>query len=148
MYKKVIKYEDYNGQEREEEFYFNINRAELAKMNFDHAGSFEEYCQRLIESRNVQELYALFEKLITMSYGRKSLDGKQFIKNEEYLKEFTQSEAYAELITEFLTVNGAASDFINGILADTLAKIERQNAANGTDKPQLTEVVQAESTVK
>ena len=32
MLKKTIKYTDYNGQQREEDFYFNLNKAELAEM--------------------------------------------------------------------------------------------------------------------
>ena len=35
MLKKTIKYTDYNGIEREEDFYFNLNKAELTEMVID-----------------------------------------------------------------------------------------------------------------
>ena len=38
MYKKTIKYVDYEGNEREEEFCFNISKAELATMELSMDG--------------------------------------------------------------------------------------------------------------
>ena len=38
MYKRPIKYVDFNGVERNEDFYFNLSEAELLKMELGKAG--------------------------------------------------------------------------------------------------------------
>ena len=35
MLKKTITYEDFNGVERKEDFYFNLSKAEIMEMQFD-----------------------------------------------------------------------------------------------------------------
>lgn len=40
MYKKTITYTDYNGVERKEDFYFNLNRAELTKLELSKDGGY------------------------------------------------------------------------------------------------------------
>ena len=46
MYKKVIKYTDYNGVEHEDAFYFNLTKFDLMRMNTEHPGGFEDYINR------------------------------------------------------------------------------------------------------
>lgn len=43
MLKKTIKYEDYNGVERNEDFYFNLTKAELFQMGLGMEGGLEEH---------------------------------------------------------------------------------------------------------
>ena len=38
MLKKTIKFNDYNGVEREEDFYFNLSEAEVMEMEMSHNG--------------------------------------------------------------------------------------------------------------
>ena len=62
MYVKKIKYTDYNGTEREEKFYFHLNKAELMKMQFSVKGGFEAHLKRLLETQNEPEIMKIFEK--------------------------------------------------------------------------------------
>ena len=39
MFKKTITYTDFNGNERTEDFYFHLSKAELAEMDLSKAGS-------------------------------------------------------------------------------------------------------------
>ena len=79
MLKERIKYTDYDGNEREEDFFFNLTKAEVLEMQLEVSGGYSSYIQRIIEAQNVPELISLFKKLILKSYGVKSDDGRRFI---------------------------------------------------------------------
>ena len=122
MYKKTITYPDYNGEEIKEDFYFNLTKAEILEMQLEKEGGLAEKIQAIVDSKNVPELIKIFKELILRSYGKKSDDGKRFIKSPELSREFTQTEAYSELFMELATDSDAASEFINGIIPANLAK--------------------------
>lgn len=122
MYKKIIKYTDYNGTERKEPFYFNLEESDIMRYNFsvDGPNGYQSYLNRLLATQKTTEAYEIFEKFICDSYGVKSDDGKRFIKNQEVLDEFKQSRAYSELLMELISVPGAATEFFNGIMPPAL----------------------------
>lgn len=120
MLKKTIKYTDYEGVEREEDFYFNLNKAEVMEMQLSTDGTLTKLIQKIIAEKNVPKLVEIFKQLILKSYGEKSLDGKRFIKNDQLLEEFTQTEAYSNLFMELSTDSDAAAAFVNGIIPKDL----------------------------
>lgn len=122
MLKKRIKYTDYNGEEREEDFYFNLTKAEIIELELSTTGGLKNMIEKITDSKDMPQLIALFKRLIKMSYGEKSPDGKRFIKSDELSDAFTQTEAYSELFMELATDDTAASDFVNGILPPDLAQ--------------------------
>ena len=130
MYKKTITYPDYNGEEIKEDFYFNLTKAEILEMQLEKEGGLAENIQAIVDSKNVPELIKIFKELILRSYGKKSDDGKRFIKSPELSREFTQTEAYSELFMELATDSDAASAFINGIIPANLAKELPASVAN------------------
>ena len=130
MYKKTITYPDYNGAEIKEDFYFNLTKAEILEMQLEKEGGLAEKIQAIVDSKNVPELIKIFKELILRSYGKKSDDGKRFIKSPELSREFTQTEAYSELFMELATDSDAASAFINGIIPANLAKELPASVAN------------------
>ncbi len=115
MYKKTIKYTDYNGEEREEDFYFNLNKAEIVDMQLSVNGGFDEYIKRITAERDTAKLIKLFKELVLRSYGEKSIDGKRFIKDAEKTLEFTQTEAFSEFYVLLATNTDEAVAFIKGI---------------------------------
>ena len=116
MLKKTIKYTDYDGNEREEDFYFNLSKAEVTEMELSKEGGMSEYIKKISATQNAPELIRLFKEIITKSYGEKSLDGKRFIKNKELTEAFIQTEAYSELFVELASNADEAVKFINGIM--------------------------------
>ena len=116
MLKKTIKYTDYDGNEREEDFYFNLSRAEVTEMELSKEGGMSEYIKKISATQNGPELIKLFKEIIMKSYGEKSLDGKRFIKNKELTEAFIQTEAYSELFVELASNADEAVKFINGIM--------------------------------
>jgi hypothetical protein len=131
MIKKTISYTDYDGNERKEDFYFNLSKPELIEMQTSEAGGLEKKIEKISKEQDVAKIIELMKDIIQKSYGVKSDDGKRFIKNQEILDEFMQSEAYSELFMELATDANAASDFINGILPKGLVEEAKKIEANG-----------------
>jgi len=126
MLKRTIKYEDFDGNPVEEEFYFNLSKSELIELEVQYQKGLSETLQDIIKANDTKSLVAEFKKLVLLSYGQKSLDGKRFIKSDELRDEFSQSLAYDSLFMELATDDKAAADFIQGIvprdLSDAIAK--------------------------
>lgn len=119
MLKKTIKYIDYNGNEIVEDFYFNLNEAEITEMEMGMAGGLSDLLTKIIDTHDVPQLIKYFKAIILKSYGVKSPDGKQFIKSEELSTAFSQTEAYNQLFMELFSGDNSASaaaDFVNGIM--------------------------------
>lgn len=127
MYQKKIKYTDYNGNEREETFYFHFNKAELLDKEFRTPGGIENYVKNIIETQDGQKLADMFKMLIQESYGIKDPEGRRFMKSPEILRNFVETEAYAELYMQLATDSTAAAEFFNGIFPkDDLEAAKRQ----------------------
>lgn len=132
MYKKTITFYDYAGKELTEDFWFNLNKAELIKwLTTSGDYTLDKVLERLSKERNGKKIMEIFENLIHLSYGRKSLDDRKFEKTEELWNDFYQTEAYSVLFTELVTDAKKAADFVNKIipkdLADEVEKIIRDN---------------------
>lgn len=121
MLKKRIKYVDYDGNEREEDFYFNLTKAEITELELSTEGGLQYMIERIIDAKDTPQIIQFFKKIILMSYGEKSPDGRRFIKSDKLSEEFTQTPAYSELFMELATDEKSASNFINGIIPKDLA---------------------------
>ena len=121
MIVKTIKYEDYNGNVREEKFYFNLSKAEILEMEASKNGGLSAYIQRIAEEQDAPKIMELFKELLQKSYGVKSDDGKRFIKSKELTEAFVQTEAYSELFVLLASDADEATVFINGIIPKKLA---------------------------
>lgn len=131
MIKKTITYTDYDGNTRTEDKYFNLSKPELIEMQASEAGGLEKKIEKISQEQDIAKIIELMKEIIQKSYGVKSDDGKRFIKNQEILDEFMQSEAYSELFMELATDANAASEFINGILPKGLVEEAKKLEANG-----------------
>ncbi len=130
MYKKTINYTDFNGNDRKEDFYFNLSKAEILKMNFEQNGGLVNMIDRIINTQDVKALMSIFDDIVTRSYGVKSDDGRRFIKTDELTEAFKQTEAYSELFVELIGTDGAAAEFINGIIPQKVREeLAKQEAA-------------------
>lgn len=126
MYKIHEKYVDYNGTEREEDFYFNLTTTELMKMEFGTEGGLAEKIKKINAAKDTIQIMNTFEEFLKISYGQKSDDGKRFIKSPELLKEFMETPAYSQIYMRLGTDEKAAVDFINHVVpADILAQVDK-----------------------
>lgn len=125
MIKETIKYTDYNGNELVEDFYFNLSKSEIAEMELSYPNGLADHITKMTQSNNGAEIIKLFKELILSSYGRKSDDGKRFIKSDEEAKAFSQTEAYSELFMKLATNADAAAEFVNGIVPKQLGSTQK-----------------------
>lgn len=116
MLKKQITYTDYNGITRTETFHFNLNKAELVKMDLLTEGGMEERINKMIESKDHKEIVELLDSIIMKAYGEKSSDGKRLNKSDEISAAFAQTEAYSELFIELMSDADATAKFIAAIV--------------------------------
>ena len=122
MFKKTVTYTDYNGVERKEDFFFNLNKAELMEMEMGTTGGYAEMVQKIIDAKDAPSIIRIFKELVLKAYGVKSDDGKRFIKNKELSDAFSQTEAYSQIFMELATNDVAAAEFVNGVVPSDLAK--------------------------
>lgn len=120
MLKKTITYTDYNNEERTEDFYFNLSRAELLEMELGVNGKMSSLLEQIVKERDVAKITEHFKTIIHKAYGQKSLDGKHFMKSPEILNEFIHTEAYSNLFVELATNDQKAIEFINGLVPQDL----------------------------
>lgn len=124
MITKKIKYTDYNGVQREENFLFNLSKAELMEMELGTKGGLTDMIQKIIETQDQPSIIAIFKKLVLQAYGEKSADGKRFVKTNENGRPlsiaFSETEAYSKLFMELATDAKSAASFVNGIIPDDL----------------------------
>lgn len=120
MYKKTMTYVDYNGVERTEDFYFNLNKAELLELELGTEGGYEQLLTKIIKTKDQVKLIKIFKDLILMTYGEKSPDGRRFIKSDELRESFMQTEAYSDLFLLLASDDKEAAAFVNGIIPQSL----------------------------
>lgn len=116
MLKKTMTFTDYNGNERTEDFYFNLSKAELSEMELSTTGGLGQMIQDIVAAQDTPRIISIFKDLILKSYGIKSADGRRFIKSKELSMEFAQTEAYSDLFMLLATDEAAAIEFVNGIV--------------------------------
>ena len=131
MLKKTIKYTDYNGEEHEEDFYFNMNKFELTEMELSEKGGLAEHLSEIAKEEDGKSMIKFIKDFILKAYGVRSEDGRRFIKNEELSREFEQTEAFSELFMELATNEDAVTEFIKGIIPSSLGEeLEKQLEAS------------------
>jgi hypothetical protein len=132
MLKLPTTYEDYNGVTHTEDFYFNITKPELIELEVEYKMGFQEHLQAIIETEDRKQLIAEFKRILTMTYGQKTPDGKRFIKNDELTEAFTQHPAYPVIYMLLATDYNYAADFIAGIVPKDMSGDVRKELDNQT----------------
>lgn len=131
MLKKSITYEDLNGEEVTEDFYFHISKAELIELEMSQDGGFSEWLTNVVAAEDGKTIISEFKNIILSAYGVRSEDGRRFIKSQELRDEFEQTEAYSALFVDLVTNTDSAIEFVNGVipkgLAEEVAKLNLSN---------------------
>lgn len=133
MLKKTIVYHDYDGNERSENFYFNLSKAEVMEMAFSFAGGMTNVIEQMVNTQDTARIMELFKKIIMAAYGEKSADGKRFIKigpdGRRLAEGFVETEAYSELFMELVSDPKKFADFIAAVIPALPAEAKAALAA-------------------
>lgn len=121
MIKKTIQYHDYEGNSREDDFYFNLTQVELTKINGDPSlpGGLQESAERATKNNDAGEMIRIIDMIISRSYGVKLPDGSFVKRNPNGLplyEAFVNTEAYDNLITELVQSEDGIIAFLTGCL--------------------------------
>jgi len=142
MLKKTVKCVDYNGTERTETLYFHVSKTSILTASNDVYNEIMKIAQELqdrakllegMESQNINQenpfdqnnqvlaesirmVARLLDRLIDLSYGKRSEDGLRFIKSKEVLDEFKSSIAYEAFIEQMLSNQEEMVEFINKLV--------------------------------
>ena len=143
MLKKTIAYTDFNGEQQEEAFLFNLTRAELVELEMSHQGGLSEAMKKLIETEDGKMIMQTMKDIILRAYGKRSIDGKRFVKTQELRDEFESTEAYSVLFMELVTNAELAAEFVSGLLPGDLMKeaqlrMDETEVAQKAQEPQET----------
>lgn len=121
MLKKTITYEDFDGEMRKEDFYFNLTEQEIMDANLGIEGGYDKLIDTIIQTKDTKKLAELFKSLILASYGVKSQDGRKFIKNAEVVEDFAATQAFSDLYMLLATDADEAIKFFKGIMPKKIA---------------------------
>jgi hypothetical protein len=124
--KKTVKYVDFDGKEQKETLYFNLTEAEVLRLDLEFEGGLEQHINNLNEKTRPNEILELFEKVLQMSHGEKSEDGRHFIKSDEKRELFSQSAAYSSLFVQLVQDVDEATAFFNALLSRTTVESKKQ----------------------
>ena len=122
MLKRDITYEDFNGNQVTETFYFNLTKSEIVELEADYDGGLQAAISRIVAAEDTKALIKEFKRIILTAYGQKSEDGKRFIKSDDLRDEFAQTAAYDALFMELATSDSLAADFMTGIIPRDMAR--------------------------
>lgn len=133
MLTKAITYVDYNGNKKTKNFYFNLTRTELAKMELTNKAGMLETIKQMINEDDREKIINLFETIVLGSYGEKSADGEEFLKSPEIVAKFTAHPAYDVLFMELISSDKSMSDFINAVVPADIAESAKDNKKSIND---------------
>lgn len=126
MLTKAITYTNYNGEKKTKNFYFNLTRTELTKMELMEKAGLEETIKQMINTDDRAKILELFDAIVLGSVGEKSADGEEFLKSDEIRERFKSHPAYDELFMELLNTD-AMADFISKVIPQDLAAEAKKN---------------------
>ena len=131
MIKKTIKYCDFEGNEREDDFYFSLNQVQLARINRLFPNGLESYLNQVIKNQDAGELFRIIDILVSEAYGERQ--GSNFVKvapNGQKLAEFfTNTDAYDKLLNDLMDGEQKLIDFLTGCLSQDAQVKARANMA-------------------
>jgi hypothetical protein len=122
MFKHNVTYTDFNGTERNEDLYFHLSLPEVIRLEAEVGKPMKEYVEELTANMDMKKMLDFLEKTLLNAYGKKTSDGKSFVKNKELRHEFEYSQAYAEVFEQLLTNHDLARKFGQGVADDGKAK--------------------------
>jgi hypothetical protein len=114
--KQTLTYVDFDEQEQTEDFYFHLSVPDIVEMNMIYDEGIEQVLQALAVAKDGAAIMANFKKIIGMTIGKKSANGKAFLKNDEIREEFFGSPAFDVLFEKLVLDADFAAEFVKGVV--------------------------------
>lgn len=131
-----IKYTDLDGQVVTKEWWFSLDRAEIAEMKIRHdgtgKGSLEEYLDRIVKEQDNNKLLDNFQAILRKAVAVRV--DNYLKKTPEVLQEFTGGGAYETMFMQMLADAEYAARLINGIIPKDMAEEVQKKQAETVNK--------------
>lgn len=135
MIRKDITYNNLDNQEVTKTAYFHFKLSELVEMESAESGSLSSRLLAVGTTANGAQILKTFKDLVQGAYGVKTEDG-DFEKDPAASAKFISSLAFDQLLTELMTNQGLATDFVNGLFPAELQKTAAEIVAVSGDDAQ------------
>ena len=142
MIKKTVTYTDFNGNERTEDFYFNLTQVELAELDLGVSGvsgGLLGLLKKIVREKDQRMIVEYFKKIVLMAYGEKSVDGRRFVKSDEIRNGFAPTEAYSKIFMELAKNADEAAKFVNGIMPKEVIEEAKKMSEKDAEIKELTD---------
>jgi hypothetical protein len=148
VFKTTVTYHDFNDKPHTEDLYFHMMAPEWADLEFnpEFDGSLNDYIKDAMESGEGRKIYTFFKMMVVNSYGRRSEDGSEFIKNPEFSEKFLNSPAWEQFFLWLTDDPKNSEQFWNGLFPEAMKEkvAELEAAQNAAGKRKLNELSREE----
>jgi hypothetical protein len=141
MISEIFEYKDLDGNSVKKEWYFSLDRAEIAEMKIRHdgpdqgRGSLEDYLDRIVKEQDNNKLLDNFQAILKKSVAIRK--DNYLRKGQEVVEEFVGGGAYEYMFMKMLGDAAYAANLINGIIpkdmAEEAAKREAEESKQYSD---------------
>lgn len=114
MIKHTVKYTDFDDNEVEKDFWFNLNEGDLITIQMSKKQGFFEMLDVAIKNEDPTIVMEAFQKVLIGGVGRR--EGELFIKDDDARNQLVYTNAYSALLVWMLANPLEARAFINGML--------------------------------
>lgn len=118
MVTRIVKYKNFNGEDKEKALMFHYTTLELSNKQISVAGGLKAYLASIVEKKDENASLKFIQDYIIDAYGEKSEDGERFIKSEALKKDLQDSAAFSQLLSELYADENALLEFIKSITPD------------------------------
>jgi hypothetical protein len=131
MLKKTVTFEDLDGNEVTEDFYFHLSKADIIEMEASEQGGMAQHLAAMIATNDNGQILSAVKLILERTVGRRSEDGRRFERSKEITEAFMQSDAYSVVFMDLVTDAAKAAEFFKGVIpAQAAAKLEASMASN------------------
>ena len=131
-----VAYETFDGETVEEELYFHLSKGELTDMELRKYPLSLKLAKVTSGNASATDAYELMREFVSSSYGRRSEDGRRFIKDVKETESFMISPAYDALLDKLVSDEKFAYKFMAGLFPkDIMEKAQRLIDENPDKSP-------------
>jgi len=144
--KKTITYTDFNGDPVTEDLFFHLSQAELVEIEVEfQPDGLAVGMQKMMDAQDGRGIVHAFKDIILKSYGKKSSDGRRFIKNSLIREEFESSKAWETIFMELVTNPDSMNEFVIGIIPPELVAKAEELIPKVEPKPEARRMTELEA---
>lgn len=131
MYKVDVPFEDFNGNMQTETLYFHLTKTRLSKNltlgdELDDIQAMLQGEPRQLNPDEIRKIVHLVERIMELSYGIRSEDGKRFDQRPALWEEFQQTAVYDAFLYSLFENPNNATQFILGVMPRDLVEAAKK----------------------